>query len=418
MKTLNFIVTSIVLATLLIATNVTVFAQNYEYQKLFSRPGVDGDPDNPLEEVWDYVQIEKSRETPTVPYVDPPFVYRTTIERNGQNMTCNSMVIVSQTLAYVACPSYIIKLAADAQGVWRETTSWWAGLGAPYNFYGIAKGGYNKIYVAGGLTQGNGQNVGILYSKSVNDADTWENVGNYYDKMFTTVGSPSRNTLYDDGVVAVGPNQVIDINNSPEGLLKYPSPRASMWRPFNVEGVTGRSYGNQISAVRSGSGFQYTMAGSRFCRSSNGVDWSCASPANGAEAFISGVDMGDDTYGGIVGQVGTTGWFRATSDGGSTWSARKFTANMPFNSVTFSETNNNRAWIAAGNISGGVSSGGVFFSVNYGDTWSLSTGIPSNTKMVSCSNYRVPNTSRDFVACVGHRMDQGKVVTDIYTTVY
>ena len=73
-------------------------------------------------------------------------------------------------------------------------------------------------------------------------------------------------------------------------------------------------------------------------------------------------------------------WFSGLADGGATWSGRTLDSPWPIRQLLF--LNRKTGWAAGGNIYTGV--GGIYFSNDGGNTWSLD--VNTGSEMDACDS--------------------------------
>jgi photosystem II stability/assembly factor-like uncharacterized protein len=115
----------------------------------------------------------------------------------------------------------------------------------------------------------------------------------------------------------------------------------------------------------------------------------------------------NDTYGWVGGgeiSPNVEGWTHVTTDGGKTWSGRTLDGPWPIREILF--LNPKVGWAAGGNLYTGV--GGIYFSNNGGQTWSVD--VTTNAEMDACDKQPIGVGYR--VWCAGY---DGSLNGYIYT---
>jgi len=119
----------------------------------------------------------------------------------------------------------------------------------------------------------------------------------------------------------------------------------------------------------------------------------------------------NDTFGWVGGgeiSPNLEGWVHRTTDGGTTWSDRTLDITWPIREIYFLTPN--IGWAAGGNYSSNV--GGMYFSHDGGQTWSLD--VSTNAEMKSCDSNRQGNQVQ--VWCAGYNGSLSGVVYSVKGT--
>lgn len=137
--------------------------------------------------------------------------------------------------------------------------------------------------------------------------------------------------------------------------------RSSDWHFMQPPNVRPGWYGEQMSALPSG---RVDISGSQNCTSRDlGATWTCRgkidSAADGVVKFIT------DNHGFVAGGIispNQLGWVHLTTDGGTTWSDRKFVSPFPIRYIHFIDTNT--GWAVGGDFFTSV--GGAYYTADGG----------------------------------------------------
>jgi hypothetical protein len=265
--------------------------------------------------------------------------------------------------------------AAELGQVWKTTnggTSWTEvlNLGFPYYFYGVQASGSNDVVVSGF----DDSNFEGLIRFSQDGGQTWTS-----DIVLTTNGWGDRihYVNFQDGL------EMDQLNLDAANGAHYTTDggaTASDWT-YVVPDPTGGWFGDQFSLLSD----QHARAsGITYCASLNlGATWSCGpsidSVFDGPTFFV------NDTFGWVGGgeiEPNVEGWVHRTTDGGTTWSGRTLDITWPIREIYFLTPN--IGWAAGGNYSSNI--GGMYFSHDGGQTWSLD--VSTNAEMKSCDSQR------------------------------
>jgi BNR/Asp-box repeat len=291
--------------------------------------------------------------------------------------------------------------AAELGQVWKTTnggTSWTEvlNLGFPYYFYGVQASGSNDVVISGF----DDSNFEGLIRFSQDGGLTWTS-----DIVLTTNGWGDRihYVNFQDGL------EMDQLNLDAANGAHYTTDggaTASDWT-YVVPDPTGGWFGDQFSLLSD----QHARAsGITYCTSLNlGATWSCGpsidSVFDGPTFFV------NDTFGWVGGgeiSPNLEGWVHRTTDGGTTWSDRTLDITWPIREIYFLTPN--IGWAAGGNYSSNV--GGMYFSHDGGQTWSLD--VSTNAEMKSCDSNRQGNQVQ--VWCAGYNGSLSGVVYSVKGT--
>jgi hypothetical protein len=290
--------------------------------------------------------------------------------------------------------------AAELGQVWKTTdggVNWTLilNLGFPYYFYGVQASGANNVVISG-FNDSNFEGI-IRYSQDGGQTFT-------SDIVLTTTG-------WGDRIHYVSPQDALEmdqLNLDAANGAHYTTDRglsASDWTAV-VPDPNGGWFGNQFSLLPN----QHARAsGITYCASLNlGADWTCGpsidSVFDGPTFFV------NDTSGWVGGgeiSPNVEGWVHRTTDGGNTWSARTLDIGWPIREILF--LNSKSGWAVGGNVYTGV--GGMYFSVDGGQTWSLD--FTTGAEMSSCDHKRQGDHVQ--VWCVGYSLTNNAFNGVVYT---
>jgi Bacterial Ig-like domain (group 3) len=309
----------------------------------------------------------------------------------------------------ISFPTPLIGYAAAEVGqVWKTTDGglhWFKimDVGFPYYWYGVQALSANDVIISGFIDSTTAQGI-IRWSHD--GGATWTG-----DILLTSTGWLHRvrysNSL--DGLVLESPIS----QGAPPNAAHYTGDggATAMDWTTDVMNPKGEWFGEQFSLLPN----QHVRAsGFSYCDSTNGgVNWSCRPPIDmifdGATFFV------DDNNGWVgSGAILTQheGWVHRTTDGGKTWSGRTLDISWPIRELRFLTPQ--FGWAAGGDIFSGV--GGIYFSNDGGQTWSLD--VDTGSEMRSCdinyhslSNYQVWCAGYSRAGSVVYRVQVGNSST-------
>ncbi len=268
--------------------------------------------------------------------------------------------------------------AAELGQVWKTTNggaNWTRimNLGFPYYWYGVHAADMNDVVISGF----NDSNFEGIIRISHDGGQTWTP-----DLILTTNGWGNRVRYVNsqDGLV------MDQLNLSAANAAHYTTDggaTVSDWTE-DVPDPNGGWFGNQFSFLRN---LHVRASGITFCTSLNGgADWSCGPQID--PVFDGPTFFANDTFGWVGGgsiSPNVEGWVHRTADGGKTWSGRTLDVAFPVREILF--LNSKIGWAVGGNVFTGV--GGMYFSTNGGQTWSLDAD--TGAEMSSCDRNRHGN---------------------------
>lgn len=299
----------------------------------------------------------------------------------------------SSQIGYVAAELGQVWKTTDGGATWVEVLN----LGFPYYFYGVQAAGENDVVISGF----NDSNFEGLIRFSHNGGQTWTN-----DIVLTTTGWGDR-IHYINANVALEMDQLnLDAANGAHYTTNGGAV-ASDWT-YVVPDPNGGWFGDQFSYLTDN---HARASGINYCTSLNGgAAWTCGpsidSVFDGPTFFV------NDTYGWVGGgeiSPDVEGWVHVTTDGGNTWSGRTLDISWPVREILFLTPK--IGWAAGGNIYTGV--GGMYFSKNGGQTWSLDA--TTNAEMKGCA-YIKTGSNQVQVWCAGTNSSFNGVVYTVSLT--
>lgn len=263
--------------------------------------------------------------------------------------------------------------AAEGGQVWKTTNggkNWTEVLNAgfPYYFYGVNAVTAKDIVVSGFYDSSTFYG---LIRWSHDGGKTWGN-----DVVVTNTGWSQRVRFQKkkNGLI-------LDLINGATNTSQYTSnggATAGDWTSV-VDDPSGAWFGLQFSFLKN---LHARASGIDFCTSMNGgAKWSCGPSVDSVfdgETFFLNEKLGWVAAGEISPNV--EGWVHVTTDGGKTWSGRTLDSPWPIRQLLF--LNAKTGWAAGGNIYTGV--GGIYFSADGGNTWSLD--VSTGSEMDACDS--------------------------------
>ncbi|MBZ5719715.1 MAG: hypothetical protein LAO03_04985 [Acidobacteriia bacterium] len=262
--------------------------------------------------------------------------------------------------------------AAELGQVWKTTnggTSWTEilNLQFPYYWYGVTALTAKDVVISGF----NDSNFEGIIRWSHDGGVTWTP-----DIVLTTNGWSYRTRFANaqDGLVMDG------LDLSAPNAVHYTTdggPGATDWTEVAPVDPNGGWFGNQFSLLRN---LHARASGISFCASANaGQTWKCGPPIDsvfdGPTFFLN--DQSGWVGGGEI-SPSVEGWVHRTTDGGKTWSGRTLDGPLPIREIHF--LNSTTGWAAGGDVFTGV--GGIYFSNDGGQTWSLD--VNTGAEMDAC----------------------------------
>jgi hypothetical protein len=299
----------------------------------------------------------------------------------------------SATTGYVAAELGQVWKTTDGGATWTEVLN----LGFPYYFYGVQAAGENNVVISGF----NDSNFEGLIRFSHDGGQTWTN-----DIVLTTTGWGDR-IHYINSSVAIEMDQLnLDAANGAHYTTDG-GPIASDWT-YVVPDPNGGWFGDQFSYLTDN---HARASGINYCTSlDGGAAWTCGPSID--SVFDGPTFFTDDNYGWVGGgeiSPSVEGWVHVTTDGGNSWSGRTLDIGWPIREILF--LNHRVGWAAGGNIYTGV--GGMYFSKNGGQTWSLDA--TTNAEMKGCSQIKT-GTNQYQIWCAGTNSSFNGVVYTVQIT--
>jgi photosystem II stability/assembly factor-like uncharacterized protein len=249
---------------------------------------------------------------------------------------------------------------AEAGQVWKTTdggVTWTEIVNAnyPYYFYGVKALTPTDVVISG--IYDSSTFYGLI-RWSHDGGQTWSG-----DIQLTTTGFVQR----------------VRFANSNDGLIMDLDDGATNSAYYTTDGGAGASDWTTVDDNPDGGwfGLEYSLlsnlharaSGINYCTSSNGgASWTCGPSID--QVFDGPVFFFNDTYGWVGGgeiSPNVEGWLHRTTDGGQSWSGRTLNSPWPIREIFFLTPQ--IGWATGGNVYTGV--GGMYFSTNGGQTWSL-----------------------------------------------
>ena len=276
---------------------------------------------------------------------------------------------------------------AEGGQIWKTTNggqNWTLALnlGYPYYFYGVDATNAKNI-VASGFYDSSSFFGFIRWSHD--GGKTWGS-----DIVLTPTGWVQRvRFIKKNGLI-------MDLINGQQNTAQYTSDGGAAAADWNtvVSDPDGAWFGLQFNFLKN----MHTRAtGPDFCQSTNGgAAWSCGPSVDSVfdgEVFFLNNDKNGWVAGGEI-SPNVEGWVHTTTDGGATWSGRTLDSPWPIRQLLF--LNRKTGWAAGGNIYTGV--GGIYFSNDGGNTWSLD--VNTGSEMDACDSKPVKPGHR--IWCAGY----------------
>ena len=301
----------------------------------------------------------------------------------------HDLSFASPTIGYAAAELGQVWKTTDGGTAWNEILN----LGFPYYFYGVSALTANDVVVSGfNDSTGSG-----LIRWSHDGGQTWST-----DIIVsTTWGQRVRFPNSNNGLL-------LDLfGNSSGNLAQYTTDggaAATDWTTV-VDNTDGGWFGLQFSLLPN---LHARASGINFCISPiGGAKWKCGPSVD--SVFDGPVFFLNDRYGWVGGgeiSPNVEGWVHVTTDDGKTWSARTLDGPWPIRELLF--LNAKGGWAAGGNLYTGV--GGIYFSNNGGQTWSVD--VTTNAEMDACD--KQPASPGVRVWCAGYDSSFNGVIYSLY----
>jgi photosystem II stability/assembly factor-like uncharacterized protein len=214
--------------------------------------------------------------------------------------------------------------------------------------------------------------------------------------------------------------QRVRFSSANNGLVMDLDDRATNSAYYTTDGGAGASDWTTVDDNPDGGwfGLEYSLlsnqharaSGINFCTSMDGgADWNCGPSID--SVFDGPVFFSNDTDGWVGGgeiSPNVEGWLHRTTDGGQTWSGRVLDGPWPIREIFFLTPQ--IGWAAGGNIYSGV--GGIYFSSNGGQTWSLD--VDTGHEMDACAGGHIGNQAQ--IWCAGYDSSFNGVVYTLQGT--
>jgi len=259
------------------------------------------------------------------------------------------------TVGFAAAELGQVWKTADGGSTWTEVMN----LGAPYYWYGVHALDPNNVIISGFNDQ---SGMGVA-RWSQDGGSTWTGdliLGSNWSvrPRFAT----STQGLILDSITGPTAHYTTDGGAT-----------AADWTQVTVD-PSGGWFGDEFSLL---SDLKAAASGINYCSSSDGGQtWTCGpsvdSVFDGPTLFV------DDNNGWVGGgSISPTveGWIHRTTDGGQSWSGRVLDGPLPIREILFLSPT--MGWAAGGNIYTSV--GGIYFSSDGGQTWSLDVDSVNET---------------------------------------
>jgi Chitobiase/beta-hexosaminidase C-terminal domain len=274
----------------------------------------------------------------------------------------------------------------DGGATWTEVMN----LGFPYYWYGVHAFNTNDVIISGF----HDQNGTGLIRWSHDGGTTWTG-----DIIISPAHWSIRPRFADatHGLVS-------DITGPAVHYTTDGGATVADWTQTIPQGGSGW-FGDQFSLLPD---MQVNASGIDYCTSADGgVNWNCRHSIDNifdGETFFINDKVGWVASGEIAPNV--EGWVHRTTDGGKTWSGRVLDSPWPIRQILFLSPT--MGWAAGGNI--GTSVGGIYFSADGGQTWSLDVDSLGH-EMDACDSQLIGDGYR--VWCAGYDNTASGVVYSI-----
>lgn len=322
------------------------------------------------------------------PYVAPIPQTQSRIHSQGNTWTLQA-TIPGAVIHDIAFPSAQVGYAAAELGqVWKtadggKTWTEVLNLGFPYYFYGVTALSAKVVVVSGFIDAFPATG---LVRWSHDGGKTWSD-----DVVVSNTGTSIRVRF-----VKKLNGLVMDLDAGAENLAQYTTDggaASSDWTNV-VSDPSGAWFGDQFSFLKN---LHARASGIDLCSSlDGGADWSCGPSVDSVfdgEVFFLNNDKNGWVAGGEI-SPNVEGWVHVTTDGGKTWSGRTLDGPWPIRELLF--LTKKTGWAAGGNIYTGV--GGIYFSNDGGQTWSLN--VNTGSEMDACDSK--PSKPGHQIWCAGY----------------
>ena len=292
-------------------------------------------------------------------------------------------------IGYAAAEGGEVWKTTDGGNTWTEVLN----LSYPYYFYGVHALSTKDVVVSGFYDS---QSFYGLIRWSHDGGNTWTD-----DIDLTSTGWVQR-VRFEKKVNGL----ILDLIGGSENTAQYTTDGgagAADWTTV-VDNPDGGWFGLEFSFL---SNLHARASGINFCTSlDGGAEWSCGPSVDSVfdgETFFLNDKIGWVGGGEISPNV--EGWVHVTTNGGKTWSGRTLDSPWPIREILF--LNAKTGWAAGGNIYTGV--GGIYFSSDGGNTWSLD--VNTGAEMDACDSK--PLKPGYQVWCIGY---DDSLNSYVYTT--
>lgn len=339
------------------------------------------------------LSAERPLASPSVPepLMQSPAAHNWQLQATLTGAVIHDISFASPTVGYAAAELGQVWKTTNGGRSWTEVLN----LGFPYYFYGVAALTANDVVISGFSDTTNFEG---LIRWSHDGGKTWGS-----DIVLTSTGWVQRVRF-----PKTNNGLIMDLTGGSSGnLAQYTTDggaTAADWTSV-VDNPQGNWYGLQFSILPN---LHARASGINFCSSGHGGQvWSCGPSVD--SVFDGPVFFLNDTYGWVGGgeiSPNVEGWVHVTTDGGKTWTARTLDGPWPIRQLLF--LNAKTGWAAGGNVYTGV--GGIYFSSNGGQTWSVD--VTTNAEMDACD--RQPANPGYHVWCAGYDSSFNGVIYSLY----
>lgn len=306
------------------------------------------------------------------PFVPPVANAEPRLQPTGNTWTLLA-TIPGAVIHDISFPTAMIGYAAAEGGqVWKTTDggkTWTEvlNLNYPYYFYGVNALTSKDVVVSGFYDS---QSFEGLIRWSHDGGKTWGD-----DIVLTSTGWVQR-VRFEKHVNGL----IMDLIGGQENTAQYTTDggaAATDWTTV-VSDPSGAWFGLEFSLLKN---LHARASGIDFCTSMNGgAAWNCGPSVDSVfdgETFF--LNDKDGWVGGGEISPNVEGWVHVTTNGGKTWSGRTLDGPWPIREILF--LNAKTGWAAGGNVYSAV--GGMYFSNDGGNTWSLD--VSTGSEMDACA---------------------------------
>ena len=291
----------------------------------------------------------------------------------------HDIAFVSPSIGYAVAEAGQVWKTSNGGKTWSEALN----LGYPYYFYGVSALGADNVIISGFYDS---STFYSLIRWSGDGGQTWSG----------DIDLPTSGTAQRVRFANTNEGLVMDlVGDSSGNLAQYTTDggaTAANWINV-VDNSDGGWFGLEFSLL---SNLHARASGINFCSSGNdGAKWICGPSVD--SVFDGPVFFLNDSDGWVGGgeiSPDVEGWVHVTTNGGKTWSARTLDGPWPIREILF--LNSDTGWAAGGNLYTNV--GGIYFSGNGGQTWSVDA--TTNAEMDACAEQ--PTNPGYRVWCAGY----------------